>query len=184
VITLSETPIAGLMVAESRVIGDARGAFSRVFCGREMEAALGDRTIKQANISRTAAVGAVRGMHFQRPPMAEMKIVRCIAGRVFDVAVDLRKGSPTFLEWHGIELAPDRNLAFVIPEGFAHGFQVLEEDAQLLYFHTEYYAPEVEGGLRFDDPRLAIAWPLAPVQLSERDLSHPLISDALEGLVV
>lgn len=182
VIELAETPIDGLLIAKSRTVGDKRGSFARVFCANELQPALGERTVKQANISRTSGVGTVRGMHFQRPPAAELKIVRCIAGRVFDVAVDLRKNSPTFLRWHGVELTPENNETFVIPEGFAHGFQVLEEDSQLLYFHTEFYRPDVEGGIRFDDQRVGISWPLPPIQLSDRDMSHPLIPTDFEGL--
>ncbi|MGY5810820.1 dTDP-4-dehydrorhamnose 3,5-epimerase [Rhizobium sp. LEGMi198b] len=179
---LTKTEIEGLFIAESTVIGDSRGTFSRVYCQNELAPAIGDRTICQANISMTAAVGAVRGMHYQHTPRSEMKIVRCIEGRVFDVAVDLRRGSPTFLQWHGVELSPGNRLAFVIPEGCAHGFQVLEESSRLLYLHTEFYSPEHEGGVRYNDPRVGIEWPLPPVHLSSRDVSHPLLDENFHGV--
>ena len=123
---LVETSIAGAWVIESKAFQDKRGAFSRLFCMHELQAILGSRTIAQINHSMTHSVGAVRGLHYQNAPHAEMKIVRCLKGRVFDVAADLRQGSPTFLKWTAVELTPENNLAFVIPEGCAHGFQVLE----------------------------------------------------------
>jgi dTDP-4-dehydrorhamnose 3,5-epimerase len=179
---LAETPITGLFVVESPMFGDARGRFSRVFCERERAPAIGGRTIRQANVSSTAELGTVRGMHYQHAPRSEMKIVRCIQGRVFDVAVDLRRGSPTFLRWHGVELSPESGLAFIIPEGCAHGFQVLESNSSLLYFHTEFYSPEHEGGVRHDDPRVGIAWPLRSANLSSRDASHPLLDESFLGV--
>jgi len=127
-------------------------------------------------------VGAVRGMHYQNAPHAEMKIVRCLRGRVFDVAIDLRRGSPTFLRWTSCELAPASRRALLVPEGCAHGFQVLEPDSELLYLHTACYERSAEGGVRFDDPRVGIAWPLAPVDLSERDRSHPLLAPDFTGI--
>lgn len=172
---LHETPIAGLMLVETRPVGDARGNFSRLFCARELEPLHLPGPIAQANLSRTAEPGTVRGMHFQRPPKAEAKLIRCLRGRVLDVAVDLRKGSPTYLKWHAVELAPGNNLAFYLPRGFAHGFQTLEPDCEMLYLHTEFYSPEHEGGLRHDDPALGIAWPLPVVGLSGRDAAHPLL---------
>src|SRR4051812_22242680 len=157
---LTETSIAGIWIAESSVHQDDRGAFSRLFCANEEAAVVGNRKIVQINHSQTRAVGAVRGMHYQKPPHAEMKIVRCLRGRVLDVAVDLRKGSPTFLKWAAVELTPASRLAFIIPEGCAHGFQVLEENSELLYLHTAFYTPAVEGAVRYDDPAIGIDWPL------------------------
>lgn len=179
---LIQTPLAGLTVVESVPHHDARGAFTRLFCARELEPLLAGREIAQINHSRTSTVGAVRGMHFQHPPHAEMKMVRCLRGRVWDVAVDLRAGSPTFLQWYAQELAPDESTMMVIPEGFAHGFQVLEPESELLYLHTEFYHPPSEGGLCHDDPRLAITWPLAAQDISPRDLYHPLLDDAFTGV--
>ena len=144
----------------------------------------GEKCIAQINLSETRRRGALRGMHFQHPPHAEGKWVRCLRGRVFDVAVDLRRESPAFLRWHAVELSPEKANAFFIPEGCAHGFQALEDDCQLLYLHTAAYAPESEGGVRWDDPRLAIDWPLAVTDISERDLNHPLIGEDFKGLSI
>lgn len=181
---LVETSIPGAWVIESTAFQDNRGAFSRLFCSQELRAIVGWRTIAQINHSMTHGVGAVRGLHFQNPPHAEMKIVRCLKGRVFDVAVDLRQGSPTFLKWNAVELTPESHLAYVIPEGCAHGFQVLEDDSQLLYLHTAFYTPEAEGAVRFDDPQIAVDWPLAPTDLSARDLSHPHLKESFKGIVL
>lgn len=179
-----ETIIPGAWVIESTAFQDNRGAFSRLFCSRELQAIVGPRTIVQINHSITRGVGAVRGLHFQNPPHAEMKIVRCLKGRVFDVAVDLRQGSPTFLKWTAVELTPENRFAFVIPEGCAHGFQVLEEDSELLYLHTAFYTPDAEGAVRFDEPRIGVNWPLAPTDLSTRDLSHPHLKEDFKGMVL
>ena len=181
---LVETNIHGVRVIESAVFQDNRGAFSRLFCSRELQAVIGQRTIVQINHSKTHSVGAVRGMHYQNPPHAEMKIVRCLKGRVFDVAVDLRQGSPTFLKWTAVELTPKNRFAFVIPEGCAHGFQVLEEDSELLYLHTEFYTPGAESAVRFEDPRIGVNWPLTPTDLSARDLTHPHLKENFEGMVL
>ena len=179
---LTESPLAGIWIAESTVHQDNRGAFSRLFCADEEQAILGDRKIVQINHSLTRAVGAVRGMHYQKPPQAEMKIVRCLRGRVLDVAVDLRKGSPTFLKWTALELTPASRQAFIIPEGCAHEFPVLEESSELLYLHTAFYTPMAEGAVRYDDPAIGIHWPLPPTDLSERDLSQPYLDEAFEGI--
>ena len=179
-----DTELVGLKVIESTPHHDDRGAFVRLFCARELQPLLNGRRIAQISQSMTRRIGAVRGLHFQRPPHAEMKMVRCLRGRVWDVAVDIRTGSPTFLRWHAEELSPDTTKMLVIPEGFAHGFQVLEPDSELLYLHTEFYHPPSEGGLRFDDPRLAISWPLVPQDLSARDTGHPLLDDNFTGVTV
>jgi len=176
------TLIAGLSVVETTPHTDARGAFARLYCEDELRALIGDRRIVQINHSRTAAVGALRGLHFQHPPHAEMKLVRCLRGRVWDVAVDLRHDSSTLLRWHGEELTPRNTRMMVIPEGFAHGFQVLEPGSELLYLHTASYAPDAEGGLRHDDPALGIAWPLPVTDLSARDAGHPLIAPDFNGI--
>lgn len=181
---LVETSIHGAWVVESKALQDNRGAFSRLFCSRELQPIIESRTIVQINHSMTHSVGAVRGLHFQYPPHAEMKIVRCLKGRVFDVAVDLRQGSPSFLNWAAVELTPESHLAFVIPEGCAHGFQVLDEDSELLYLHTAFYTPDAEGAVRFDDPRVGVNWPLAPTDLSARDLSHPYLKEDFKGIVL
>lgn len=178
------TPIPGLMVVETMPITDTRGAFARLFCDQALNALIGPHKIMQINYSRTVNVGAVRGMHFQYSPHAEMKLVRCLKGRVWDVAVDLRYRSPTFLQWHAEELTPNNGRMMVIPEGFAHGFQVLEPESELLYLHTAPYTPSAEGGLLHSDPKLGIHWPLNVTDLSERDADHPLINEAFQGVSV
>ncbi len=178
------TGIVGAVVVEGRPHTDHRGAFSRLFCEQALAEVIGLRRMVQINHSRTSAIGAVRGMHFQHPPHAEMKLVRCIRGRVWDVVVDLRAGSPTFLRWHAEELSPDTSRMLVVPEGCAHGFQVLEADSELLYLHSAFYNPASEGALRYDDPRLAINWPLPVTDLSERDKTHALLTNEFSGLVV
>ncbi len=176
------TSIPGLVVVETTPHIDNRGAFARLYCEHELASLIGPRRILQINHSRTAAIGAVRGLHYQRPPHAEMKLVRCLKGRVWDVAVDLRRNSPTFLRWHAEEMTPANMRMMVIPEGFAHGFQVLEAESELLYLHTAFYTPGVEVGLRYDDPSLAINWPLAVTELSPRDAAHPFINSDYSGI--
>lgn len=171
--TLIDTPLAGLTLIERQRAGDERGWFSRFFC-REDLALFGDHgSIAQINQTLTRIPGTVRGMHFQRAPHAETKLVSCIRGAVFDVAVDLRPGSPTFLNWHGAELSADNGRALLIPAGFAHGFQSLVADCELLYLHDVPYAPGAEGGVNALDPALAIAWPLPVALMSERDRALP-----------
>lgn len=179
---IEETGIAGAVVVSSVRRGDARGGFARWFCEDELASVLGSSRIVQINNSVTAEPGSVRGMHFQYAPHAEKKLIRCIAGRVFDVVLDLRRGSPTFLQWRAVELAAGDDRAILIPEGCAHGFQALSADASLLYLHTAAYAPAAEGGVRHDDPRAAIAWPLPPKNLSPRDLQHPLLASDFDGI--
>lgn len=179
-----ETRIAGVVTVHTVHKADGRGSFGRLFCERELKSVLGTRRIVQINQSRTTAIGAVRGFHFQHPPHAEMKLVRCIRGRVWDVAVDIRAGSPTFLQWHAEELAAESGKMLVVPEGCAHGFQVLEADSELLYLHTAFYLPSSEGGLDCNDPALAIPWPLPVRDLSERDRSHPRLAPEFLGLSV
>ncbi len=176
------TQLEGLFVVETSPYIDSRGAFSRLYCEKELAEVVGQRHILQINHSRTATVGAVRGLHFQRPPHAEMKLVRCLKGQVWDVAVDLRKNSPTFMRWHAEELTPGSTRMMVIPEGFAHGFQVVEPDSELLYLHTAFYTPSAEGGMRYDDPKLNIDWPLAVTDVSDRDKNHSLIDSHFQGI--
>ena len=181
---LLTTGIAGVFVAKTNALQDSRGAFARLFCQTELADALAGRIIRQINHSRTASVGAVRGMHFQFAPHAEMKMVRCLKGRVWDVAVDLREGSPTFLQYHAQEISAANALMLVIPEGCAHGFQVLEPDSELLYLHTANYFPGGEGGVRFDDPALSLPWPLRITDLSERDKQHLLLDNNFQGITL
>ena len=175
-------PLAGLQLVERTCIGDARGFLSRLFCARELAGAEWTSCIAQVNHSLTAKRATVRGMHFQRPPHAEMKLVSCIRGEVWDVAVDVRAGSPTFLKWHSERLSADNGRAMLIPQGFAHGFQTLTDDAELLYCHSAEYCPAAEAGLNPRDPRLGIDWPLVITELSSRDSAHPWVDDGFEGV--
>lgn len=179
---LLSTPIADLQVVDTEPVGDARGRFERLFCEQQWTPLREGLRFVQVNLSTTARRGAVRGLHFQHAPAAEAKLIRCVRGHVYDVAVDLRAGSPTFLRWHAIELHAEEPREVFIPEGFAHGFQALGDDAQLLYFHTTPWTPACEDGIRHDDPRLAIDWPLPVTEVSERDRSHPLLDAAFAGL--
>ena len=179
---LHHLPLAGLALIETVPLHDERGQFTRFFCEQELSGLRPRLHWTQINHSKTSRLGAVRGMHFQYPPAAEAKLIRCLRGRVFDVAVDLRIASPTFLRWHGVELSADGAMQIFIPEGFAHGFQALSEDVELLYLHTASWDPQREGRLRYDDPRLGIRWPLAVSQVSDRDRSAPLLTDQFTGI--
>jgi dTDP-4-dehydrorhamnose 3,5-epimerase len=176
------TPLAGLTAVIGRRHVDERGSFVRIFDAGEFSALQRELVFVQANLSRTRMRGTLRGMHFQRPPAADAKLVRCLKGVVFDVAVDLRAESTTFLKWHGVELSAAADAGVFIPEGFAHGFQALTDEAELLYLHTAAYAPALEGGLRHDDPRLQIRWPLPAQNVSARDRSFALLDDSFEGI--
>lgn len=174
--------LPGLQLVRRKPIGDARGQFARFFSVETfLDAGFGP-AISQINLSRTARTGAVRGLHFQHPPHAEAKLVTCLRGRIFDVAVDLRHGSPTFLRWQGFLLSAAEPTSLLIPEGCAHGFQTLEPDCELLYLHSAPYRPEAEGGLDAADPALGIAWPLPIAERSERDEGHLRLSPDFEGL--
>jgi len=177
-----DTPIAGLSVLQRKPLGDSRGFLERLFCREELYELLPEGRIAQINHTLTVSRGTVRGVHFQRPPHAEIKLVSCLHGEVFDVAVDLRQNSPTFLRWHAEVLSADNYKSFIIPEGFAHGFQALTDKCEMLYFHTEAYHPSAEDGLNAQDPRLAIHWPLPVTGLSPRDASFPLLNDDLAGI--
>ncbi|SFS05861.1 dTDP-4-dehydrorhamnose 3,5-epimerase [Dyella sp. OK004] len=176
------TPLSGLMLIETTPIQDERGRFLRLFCETELAPIRPDLHFPQVNLSTTFQRGSVRGMHFQWPPAAEAKLIRCVRGRVFDVAVDLRSSSPTFLQWHGVELTEDNQTQVFIPEGFAHGFQAMSDNVELLYMHTASWSRDHEGGLRPNDPRLAISWPLPIAQVSERDRSAPVLNDSFTGI--
>lgn len=179
-----DTPLQSLKLIQRNLIGDHRGYLERMFCGEELQSLIPGRGIVQINHTLTAKRGAVRGLHFQYPPHVETKIVSCLRGEVFDVALDLRQGSPTFLHWHAEILSAENHRTLLIPEGFAHGFQTLSEGCELLYFHTAAYQPGAEGGLNAQDPRLDIRWPEAVIELSSRDAAHPLLTEVFAGVVV
>lgn len=179
---LEPTRIDGLVVIRRKPAADDRGFLSRLFCEEDF-AALGlpMRTC-QINHTMTRRKGTVRGMHFQRPPHAEIKLVACLRGTVFDVAVDLRRGSPTFLQWHGEMLSAETPSSIYIPRGFAHGFQAMTEDCELLYAHSDPYQPASEGALNALDPALAIRWPLPLADMSERDRKHAHLAPDFQGI--
>jgi len=176
------TPLQGLAVVQRKPLGDARGYLERVFCAEDLSVVFAGRPVSQINHTLTAGAGTVRGMHFQLPPHAEFKLVSCLRGEVFDVAVDLRKGSPSFLQWHAEVLGADNHRSLAIPEGFAHGFQTLTPDCEMLYLHTAPYAPGFEGALNARDPLLGIRWPLPISGLSPRDNNHPMLTDRFHGI--
>ena len=174
------TPIAGLLILEPAVHRDARGFFVESYSQKDFDAAVGDAVrFVQDNHSRSAR-GVLRGLHYQLPPHAQGRLVRVAHGAVFDVAVDIRRASPTFGRWHGVQLNADQPRMVWLPPGLAHGFLVTSESADFVYKSTAYYAPEAERGIRWNDPALAIAWPAlaTPLQLTGRDAAAPLFADA------
>lgn len=182
--TILDTPIADLKIIERQQLGDSRGFLSRLFCAEELAAAGWHKPIAQINQTLTQKQGTIRGLHFQHPPHAEMKLVTCLRGAIWDVAVDLRAGSPSFLQWHAEELSAANHRTLLIPEGFAHGFQTLSDDCELLYLHSAAYTPEAEAGLNPKDPRLSITWPLATTELSARDAQHPMLDHQFKGAIL
>lgn len=169
------TPLAGAYVVELERIEDERGFFARSFCQEEFRKHGLKPAIAQCNVSWNPKRGTLRGVHYQAAPQAEAKVVRCTRGAIWDVIVDLREGSPARLRWHAQELTAENRLAFYVPEGFAHGFQTLSDDSEVLYQMSESYHPDLARGLRWDDPKLGIRWPLADPILSARDRSYALL---------
>jgi len=176
------TPLEGLWIVQRKPIDDPRGFFCRFFCAEEFQAAGLEKPIVQINHTYTIKRGAVRGLHFQYPPYMEGKVVSCLRGEVYDVAVDIRKDSPTFLHWHGEILSAANQKSLLIPEGFAHGFQTLTENCELLYLHSEAFHLQAEGALNVGDPRIGIVWPIAVAELSQRDCAHPFINPDFKGI--
>lgn len=168
----------GLILIEPKRFGDHRGFFAETYSRRTFASLGVDIAFVQDNHSLSAAVGTVRGLHFQAPPHAQAKLVRCGRGAIFDVAVDIRRGSPTYGKWAGFTLSADNGAQLYIPKGFAHGFVTLEADSEIVYKCSEYYSPEAEGALRWDDPDIGIEWPIkGNAILSEKDASAPLLAD-------
>lgn len=180
----TRTPIQGCTVLQRQPIRDARGFLERLFDAEQMRELIPEQSIVQINRTLTVKRGTVRGMHFQKPPHPEAKFVSCLRGEIFDVAVDLRRGSPTFLRWHGERLSADNQRTLLIPPGCAHGLQTLTGDCEVLYLHTAAYAPEVEAGIHARDPMIAIQWPEEITELSARDSSHPMLTRAFDGIAV
>nr|MBD3622663.1 dTDP-4-dehydrorhamnose 3,5-epimerase [Sunxiuqinia sp.] len=168
-----ETALKGAFVIEINQITDERGFFGRSWCKREMEEHGLNGNVVQANTSFSKTKGTLRGMHYQKHPHEETKLIRCTKGAIYDVIVDLRKDSPTYLKWFGIELSETNYKMLYVPEKFAHGFITLTDDAEVTYLVTEFYTPGAEAGLRFDDPTLKIDWPLEATVISEKDRQHP-----------
>lgn len=179
-----DTPIEGLKIVERARLSDERGFLSRMFCAHELQSAGWRKPIAQINQTLTRKPGAVRGLHFQLPPQAEMKLVNCVRGEVFDVAVDLRRGSATFLKWFGVALSAENCRALLIPEGLAHGFQVMSPDSELIYFHSAPYDAASERAVHVEDPRVGISWPKPIAELSARDAAHPLLPPSFDGIDV
>ena len=169
------TPLSGAYLIHLDPRLDARGLFARAFCAQEFAAQRLETSFVQANISSNTRAGTVRGLHFQRAPHAEVKLVRCVKGALYDVIVDLRERSDTYLRWFGAELSEDNGAMMYAPAGFAHGYQALSDGATAFYMVSAYYAPQAEGGLRHDDPKLAIAWPRAVSDISDKDAAWPLL---------
>jgi dTDP-4-dehydrorhamnose 3,5-epimerase len=174
--------LEGSYIVEIQPYKDDRGWFGRFYCKDEFQQIGHNKEWVQMNHSVTYQKGAIRGMHFQVAPYREIKMVRCIAGAVHDVIIDLRKDSATFLKWFGSDLSAENKRMMYIPEGFAHGFQCLSNDCELIYFHTEYYEPGFEGGIRHDDPAVSIKWPLNVTTISERDQLHPKLDENFKGI--
>jgi dTDP-4-dehydrorhamnose 3,5-epimerase len=178
------TPLSGVVLVQRKILADQRGFLSRFYCADEFREISVDKPIAQINHTLTRQKGAVRGLHFQYPPYSETKLVSCLKGEILDIAVDLRPSSPTFLHWHGEILSGENRKSLLIPEGFAHGFQALTEDCELIYLHTAAYQPGAEGALNVRDPKLNITWPLPFTDISERDNNHPFIGPDFQGIIL
>jgi dTDP-4-dehydrorhamnose 3,5-epimerase len=177
-----ETYLPGLFEVNRLMLSDSRGFLTRLFCKTSLEQVLGARSIRQVNHTHTKYQGTVRGMHYQVEPHREAKIVTCIQGKVWDIVVDIRKGSSTFLKHYCVELSADEPLSLYIPEGFAHGFQTLTDACAMVYLHTSDYNELSERGLNAADPALEIQWPLRLSNRSERDLKHEFLKDNFQGI--
>jgi dTDP-4-dehydrorhamnose 3,5-epimerase len=176
-VIFTETKLEGAFIIDLDRKEDNRGFFARAFCQHEFEEHGLKPAIAQANLAFNRRKGSVRGMHFQFPPAAETKLVRCTRGAILDIIVDLRPESPTYLDHVAVELTADNHRALYVPERFAHGYQVLEDVTETSYQVGEFYAPETEGGLRYDDPSLGLTWPLPVTEMSEKDRAWTLLAD-------
>lgn len=181
---ITDLSLAGLKRIDRQRLGDQRGFLSRLFCATELAKCGWHQPVVQINHTYTVKKGTVRGLHYQHPPYAEMKLISCLQGDIFDVVVDLRADSPTFLQWHGEQLSAENGRALLIPEGFAHGFQTLSDDVQLLYCHSAAYQPNAEAGVNVSEPRLAIDWPLPISECSPRDQAFPLLDKHYSGIII
>jgi dTDP-4-dehydrorhamnose 3,5-epimerase len=182
-VIFSETKLDGAFIIDLELKEDNRGFFARAFCQQEFEEHGLKPVIAQANLAFNKRKGSVRGMHFQFPPAAETKLVRCTRGAILDIIVDLRPESPTYLDHVAVELTADNHRALYVPERFAHGYQVLEDVTETSYQVGEFYTPESEGGLRYDDPALGLTWPLPVTEMSDKDRAWALLEDVEPELV-
>lgn len=180
--TFTETHLKGSYIIDLNLFTDDRGAFARTYCKRDFKEIGHDKEFVQFNQSYNTHKGTVRGMHYQIPPFKEIKLVRCIRGAVYDVIIDIRENSPTFLQHFSIELSADNKRSLYIPEGFAHGFQTLEDNTELIYHHSEYYAPNADSGLNYLDPVFNIQWPTTVTKISEKDKNLKLIDQSFKGI--
>ena len=181
---IKSLPIHGAYEVQYTNISDDRGTFKRLFCSDELKNTISNKQIVQTNLSETSFKGSIRGMHYQKYPKSEITLIHCIQVSVFDVMVDLRESSKTFLQWHGLELSAYKNNMVVIPQGCAHGFQSLSNDTKLIYFHTEFYEPEHESGIHYNDKLINIDWPLDVEYISERDMGHKFLQKNYKGLKI
>jgi dTDP-4-dehydrorhamnose 3,5-epimerase len=179
---VTDTPLAGLKVLKRKRLGDARGFLTRLFDAEELAEIGWPGPVAQINETGTATSGTVRGFHYQNPPFAEAKLITVTQGAVLDIAIDIRSGSPTFLKHHAVELSAESDLSYLLPPGFAHGYQALTDDVRMIYVHSAPYRAEAEAGLSVLDPRLDIAWPLAVENLSARDQGFALLDDRFQGV--
>jgi dTDP-4-dehydrorhamnose 3,5-epimerase len=177
-----DTPLSGLKLLRRKKFGDHRGYLTRLFDAEELATHGWTNGIHQINETGTGERGTVRGFHYQTPPFSEGKLIACTRGKILDVAVDIRRGSPTFLQHCAAELSDDNNLSFLLPEGFAHGYQALTDDVRMIYAHSAPYRAEAEAGLNIADPRLGVTWPLPVANLSARDQGFAMLTDMFEGV--
>jgi dTDP-4-dehydrorhamnose 3,5-epimerase len=179
----TETKLKGAFIIDVKRLNDERGFFGRAWCKSEFEEHGLNTNAVQANVSYNKIAGTIRGMHYQNEPFTESKTVRCTAGSIYDVIVDLRPGSPTYMQWVGVTLTAESFRMLYVPDGFAHGFMTLEDDTSVHYLVTQYYTPNSEAGLRYDDPAFNITWPMKPTLVSDKDQQHPLFTNKVSTKV-
>lgn len=177
----NQTPLAGACTIELEKRGDERGFFARLFCEQEFAKAGFETHFVQINNSLSAKCGTLRGLHYQLPPAAEVKVVRCVRGALWDVILDLRAGSPTFGKWYGAELSAENRRMMYVPRGFAHGFVTLSDDTEAVYLVSASYSPGNERGVRFNDPAHGISWPMDPAEISDKDRNWPDLNAEFHG---
>ena len=180
--TFNETILKGSYTIELNPLFDERGGFVRTFCKKEFTQIGFSKEFVQMNQSYNTKKGTLRGMHYQIPPFGEVKLIRCIRGSVYDVIIDLRKDSPSFLKYFGIVLSEKNNTMIYVPEGFAHGFQTLEDNSELVYNHTEYFTKNADAGLNYNDQAFNINWPIPVSVISEKDKNLKLIEQSFKGI--